>query len=151
MADVTSQAEQMRAHGLTDDQIQQEMQSSYQPPPMPTAPSGGNYDRMEQIAETIIDEKWDALLTEVKKIIDWKSGVEDQLQKALSELSSMKEDFKELRGAILGKVEEYDRRMIDVSTELKAVGKVFKDVIPEFTNNVKELTAVSSKLKKKKK
>ena len=151
MADITQ--EQMRMEGLTDDQIQQEMQSNYQAPPvaMPAAPAGGNYDRMEQIAETIIDEKWDSLLTEVKKIIDWKSSVEDQLQKSLSELSNMKEDFKELRGAVLGKVEEYDRRMIDVSTELKAVGKVFKDVIPEFTNNVKELTAVSNKLKTKKK
>ena len=36
----------------------------------------------------------------------------------------------------------------DVGVELKAVGKVFKDVIPVFTENVKELRDVTKGLKK---
>ena len=39
--------------------------------------------------------------------------------------------------------------MRDVGTELKAVGKVFKDVIPTFVENVKELSSVKEDLKKR--
>ena len=46
-------------------------------------------------------------------------------------------------------IEDYDTRMRDVGTELKAVGKVFKDVIPTFVENVKELSSVKEDLKKR--
>ena len=36
-----------------------------------------------------------------------------------------------------------------VGTDLKAVGKVFKDVIPTFVENVKELSSIKEDLKKK--
>ena len=54
-----------------------------------------------------------------------------------------------LHEAVLGKLDDYDSRMRDVGTELKAVGKVFKDVIPTFVDNVKELSAVKEELKKR--
>ena len=40
--------------------------------------------------------------------------------------------------------------MQEVGTELKAVGKVFKDVVPVFTENVKELRSITSKIKEDK-
>ena len=54
-----------------------------------------------------------------------------------------------LQEAVLGKLENYDTRMRDVGTELKAVGKVFKDVIPTFVDNVKELSSVKEEMKKR--
>jgi len=49
------------------------------PPPAeaPTADDGGMYERIEEITENLIDEKWDELIAEVKKIIDWKEKVEE--------------------------------------------------------------------------
>ena len=44
-------------------------------------------------------------------------------------------------------MEEYDKGMKHVGTELKAVGKVFKDVIPEFVENVKELSYITNRTK----
>ena len=57
------------------------------------------------------------------------------------------EDFKQLHQGVLGKVEEYDKRMQEVGTELHAVGKVFKDVVPVFTENVKELRSITKGMK----
>ena len=107
------------------------------------------YSRFEEIAENIIDEKWDELLSEVKKIVEWKGQVEERLSKAESDLSHMKEDFKTLHQGVLGKLDEYDSRMREVGTDLKAVGKVFKDVVPQFVENVKELSAISRDMKGK--
>ena len=107
------------------------------------------YERMEEIAESLIDDKWDDLIAEVKKIIEWKNKTEEKQSKLQNDVDKLKEDFKMLHEAVLGKLEDYDTRMRDVGTELKAVGKVFKDVIPTFVDNVKELSAVKEDLKKR--
>ncbi len=107
------------------------------------------YSRFEEIAENIIDAKWDELISEVKKIVEWKQQVEERLQRAEGDLAHLKDDFKTLHQGVLGKLDEYDGRMRDVGTDLKAVGKVFKDVIPQFVENVKELNAISKDMKGK--
>ena len=120
-------------------------------PSMGAQPSGdeGNiYERIEAITESMIDEKWDALIGEVKKIVEWKEKIEERQTKMTSDLAKLKEDFKVLHQGVLGKLEDYDGRMSDVGTELKAVGKVFKDVVPVFVENVKELKSITQSVKK---
>ena len=113
-----------------------------------SAPMDGNiYERIEEITEGMIDEKWDELIGEVKKIIDWKEKIETKQVQMINDLEKLKEDFKTLHHGVLGKLEDYDHKMQDVGTELKDVGKVFKDVIPEFVENVKELRDIKDGMK----
>ena len=105
------------------------------------------YSRIEEMTESLIDEKWDELISEVKKIVAWKEKVDEKTKKLEHDVMKLSDDFKTLHQAVLGKVEEYDSRMRDVGTELKAVGKVFKDVVPIFTENVKELRHITSGMK----
>ncbi len=126
--------------------IPQEMPS---PQPSYQEDMSNIYERMQEIAEAMIDEKWDDLIGEVKKIIEWKNKNEEKQSKLQHDVDKLKEDFKMLHEAVLGKLEDYDTRMRDVGTELKAVGKVFKDVIPTFVENVKELSSVKEELKKR--
>ena len=125
------------------------------PQGMPMHPSaqgaGGSedlYGRIEEITEEMIDEKWSDLIKEVQKIIEWKNKSEARIAKLETSHAKLKEDFKTLHQGVLGKVEEYDKRMQEVGTELHAVGKVFKDVIPVFTENVKELKSTVQGMKK---
>ncbi len=127
--------------------------SSY-PGPNPQSNNGPEtdsniYERIEEITENIIDEKWDELIAEVKKIITWKEKIEDRQTKINSDIEKLKEDFNVLHQGVLGKLEDYDTRMRDVGTELKAVGRVFKDVVPEFVENVKELSSVTKRMREK--
>ena len=193
--DLISEVQRLRAQGLTDAVILDEltrrgygsedvnaaiMQADAAAQPEEAAPTGGEYqggessgyqypsnpagypaasgmapaesgmfERMEEIAESLIDEKWEALLKEVKKILDWKEKVEAQQKELLSTVKKLKEDFTVLHQGVLGRLEEYDTRMQDVGTELKAVGKVFKDVVPEFVENVKELSQLTERVKKR--
>ncbi len=117
--------------------------------PAPGMDSGALYERMEEVAESLIDEKWDQLITEVKKIIDWKEKVEEKQRLLINDVQKLKDDFKILHQGVLGKLDDYDARMRDVGTELGAVGKVFKDVIPEFVENVKELSSMTGRMRKK--
>lgn len=126
--------------------------SGYSQPQMPSVPQSAEesniYERIEEIAESMIDEKWDELIAEVKKIVEWKEKIEEKQAKIISDVEKLKEDFTVLHQGVLGKLEDYDSRMMEVGTELKAVGKVFKDVVPQFVENVKELRDVTSKIKK---
>ena len=122
-------------------------QPAFPQPQMSSQANDGSNGRMEEIIEGIIDEKWDDLIKEVKKIIEWKEKVEQKQVKMATELTKLKEDFTLLHQGVLGKLETYDERMRDVGTELKAVGKVFKEVVPEFVENVKELSHITGKKK----
>ena len=165
---------QLRDQGLTDNLIVAELakqgyapaevqsaivqadQGYAEPAPMTAAApramgngEGNIYERIEEIAESMIDEKWDELIAEVKKIIEWKEKVEDKQRQLANDVQKMKEDFQVLHQGVLGKLEVYDGRMRDVGTDLKAVGKVFRDVIPEFVENVKELSSLKEEWKRK--
>lgn len=162
----------LRSQGLTDNLIMEELKSQgYTPPqvsmaiaqadsPSPSfqesaptsgyaasasADEGNIYERLEEFTENMIDQKWDELIAEVKKIVSWKEKMESQQQQLQMDVNKLKEDFRTLHQGVLGQLEEYDTRMRDVGTELKAVGKVFKDVIPEFVENVKELKSLTQR------
>jgi hypothetical protein len=108
----------------------------------------GSEEKIHEIAEAVINEKWDELIKEVQKVIVWKDRVEGSLQKATSDIAALKEEFGQLRQGIIGKISEYDENIRSVGSELKAVQKVFKDVIPSFTENVAELSRVTKAIKK---
>ncbi|MBI2662597.1 hypothetical protein HYX11_04010 [Candidatus Woesearchaeota archaeon] len=114
-----------------------------------SAPDDAIYDRMQELIEKSIDEKWDELISEVKKIIEWKEKIEEKQNKIEFDMQKIKEDFNLLHQGVLGKLEDYDTRVQDVNTELKAIGKVFKDVIPTFVENVKELSSITGKIREK--
>ena len=150
----------LRNQGLTDDHIQSEM-GMQQPAipqgqgaaPMPSPPVQADisqenlYERIEQITESLIDEKWDDFVTEMKKVIAWKESTEKTISSMQTTIEKMKEDFNLLHQGVLGKINQYDDQIKEVDSELKAVGKVFKDVIPVFTNSVKDLHQISQDLK----
>src|SRR3989344_2801639 len=158
--------EQLMRRGYSPEQIHaaisqldsyapQYSQQPVYPQPAPRGPSSSSstpddaiYDRMQELIEKSIDEKWDELISEVKKIIEWKEKIEEKQMRIEFDLQKIKEDFNLLHQGVLGKLEDYDTRMQDVNTELKSVGKVFKDVIPTFVENVKELSSVTERLKK---
>ncbi|HLD72020.1 MAG TPA: hypothetical protein VJA23_00395 [Candidatus Nanoarchaeia archaeon] len=108
---------------------------------------GNIYERIEAITESMIDEKWEELIGEVKKIVEWKNKIEEKQTRIQNDLDKLKDDFKVLHQGVLGKLDDYDSRMKEVGVELKAVGKVFKDVIPEFVDNVKELKGITKGFK----
>lgn len=105
------------------------------------------YERIEDITESLIDEKWEELISEVKKIIQWKNSIEDKQKKVEADLQKIKEDFNLLHQGVLGKLEDYNDNVGDLNSEMKAVGKVFREIIPQFVDTVKELKDIKDQIK----
>ncbi|MFH0978138.1 MAG: hypothetical protein V1837_02430 [Candidatus Woesearchaeota archaeon] len=110
---------------------------------------GGERERIEEMAETIIDEKWDELIKNINKIVDWKDKTEARLLKNEQEMKDLKESFDKLHKALIGKIAEYDQNILNVGTEIKAMEKVFQQILPTFTENVSELSRITKGIKKR--
>lgn len=122
------------------------------PIPMPSQSMqfGPEGERIEEIAEAIIDEKWKELVRNIDKIIEWKERTESTINKIEQEFADLKKNFESLHNAILGKIGEYDQNIINLGTEIKAMEKVFQKLLPSFTEDVNELSRITKTLKGKK-
>jgi len=105
---------------------------------------------IQEIAETIIEEKWNKAKKDFADVEKWKDDVGGQLKGIEENVEATKQRMDSLEKAVFGKVEEYGKGIEDVSTELKAMQRVFTTIMPQFTSNVKELQALLEKNRKKK-
>ncbi len=147
-----SQADMMgtQATGAALQQMQP-MPSAPMPPQQMQMPQQENiHEKVEEIAEAIIEEKWDELVKNMNKVIEWKTKTDAKIAQIEQKLKDVDQNFEELHRAVLGKVGEYDKNIQDVGTELKAMGKVFEKIIPTLTENVNELSRITQEAKKKK-
>jgi len=138
-----------------------------EPPPFPGAASpepsasqyGGGYEEsgggggianeeIEELIESVIEEKWEELSKDIAKVVEWKNDVETKIAKLEQRFESLKDDFDKLHQAIIGKIGEYDKNILEVGAEVKAMEKVFSKVLPLFTENVSELARITQALKK---
>jgi len=101
---------------------------------------------VEEYVEAIIDEKWTELEKDIQKIVDWKNRSEQRITELNQRVDDLKDRLDKLNAAILGKIQQYDMTMQDVGADLKAMERVFSKVLPQFTDNVKQLSEVTEKL-----
>ena len=124
-------------------QYQQPPQDYHPPKEMP-APSMETHvsvdeERIQEVAEAIIDEKWEQFSADIKKVIEWKEKSEDRLSKIEQQIIDLKMGMDSLTKSIMGKIQSYDQNIVDVGTEIKAMEKVFQKVLPTLTENVNKL------------
>ena len=106
-------------------------------------------EKIEEIAEAIIEEKWNELLKDINKIVEWKTTMESNMKALEQRQNDLKGSFDNLQRALLAKINDYDQNITNVGTELKALEKVFQKILPQFTENVNELSRTVKDLKKK--
>jgi hypothetical protein len=116
------------------------------PASQPSAPQ----DDFERIAERIVQEKVNELRKEHEALNVWRDKTSERLDKVEQGLQDVKMDLDGLHKAIVQKIGEYDRNLVDVGTEIKAMEKVFSKVLPSLTENIQELSRATKVVKAKK-
>ena len=124
-------------------QSQPVQQTSFSEPP----PERASYDMIEEIAESIVGEKWDELIRGVGDLKLWKEKIDTDLSGVKQEIVRVQNRFENLQKAILGKVSEYGEGIQDLGAEIKALEKVLGNIIAPLTKNIKDLEKVTNKLK----
>jgi len=118
-----------------------------------TAPSPKGYEAktvsadVEEISEAIIEEKWQDLMKDLNKLLDWKDKLEQRVGVLEQRFTDMKSGFDNLQKGIVEKVGDYDKSVKDVGSEMKALEQVFQKIIPTLTENVNELSRITKGMK----
>ena len=115
--------------------------------PAPGAPAEAGGERFEEIAESIVDEKFKEFEEEFKKVKAKQDANSEIIAKLQQSVTDLKSGMDNLHKAIVSKIGEYDQNLLSVGTEIKAMEKVFSKVLPTFTENINELARVTNKMK----
>ncbi|MBN2368124.1 hypothetical protein JXC34_03820 [Candidatus Woesearchaeota archaeon] len=105
--------------------------------------------KIEELVEAIIEEKWVELAKDVNRIVEWKNKIENKITEIEINLNNLKDSFSDLNKAVLSKINDYDKHILEVGSDVKAMEKVFSKVLPVFTENVNELSRIANKIKQK--
>ena len=118
---------------------QQPQPQNFQPPHEISNPMNMDDERIQEITEAIIEEKWQEFAGDMRKVIEWKDRSEDRIAKVEQQLIDLRLSIDSLTKSIVGKITSYDQNILDVGTEIKAMEKVFQKVLPTLTENVNKL------------
>ena len=130
----------MQEYGQSYDQpYQQQSFQTFQAPREIQPPTPIDEERIQEVAEAIIDEKWEELANDIKKVIEWKERSEDRLAKLEQQVIDMRLSIDSLTKSMMSKISAYDQNIVDVGTEVKAMEKVFQKVLPTLTESVNKL------------
>jgi DNA-binding transcriptional MerR regulator len=108
-------------------------------------------DNTEEMVEAIVDEKWRNFSKDLTKFKDWQDANDSRLDKLEQGVKDIRADVESLHKAIVSKISDYDKSLMDVGTEIKAMEKVFSKVLPDLTESVSKLSSISKKPVAKKK
>jgi len=133
--------------------LQQTYQYPQQPQPVQMEQqafnlSSGQSD-IQEIVETIVEERWQRFSDTMTDFEIWKSRINDEIISIKQEVIRANNRFDILQKSVLGKVDEYNRNISDVNSEMKALEKVFQNIINPLTSNIKELSRITKELKEK--
>jgi hypothetical protein len=156
--DAMNQADtKMAVEGVQPGFLQQPSNELFSQPPMETTENHTQQNiassiadvKIEELVEAIIEEKWAELVRDVNKIVEWKNKVESRVSDIEIKLESLKDSVSDLNKAIISKVNDYDKHILEIGSDLKAMEKVFSKVLPAFTENVNELSRITGRMKGK--
>ncbi len=145
---------QMQPSLLNRESSTQAYESPSLPPRMQEQPSQApvysrdTEERIQEIAESIIDEKWQRVIEDMGDMSAWKEKVKTEILSVKQEVLRIEGRVEAMQQAILGRIKEYDSQVGDVSTDVKAVEKLLQNVLGPLTENVRELKRVTERLKK---
>ncbi len=129
----------MPDYGQSYEQPYQQPFQSLQTPKELETPVSIDEERIQEVAEAIIDEKWDEMAKDIRKVIEWKEKSEDRLAKIEQQIIDMRISMDSLTKSIMSKITAYDQNIVDVGVEVKAMEKVFQKVLPNLTESVNKL------------
>jgi len=106
-------------------------------------------DKIQQISEQIIEERWTDIVNNIRKVAEWKERTEDRIKNVELKLGVLTEQVKSVEESVLDRMKQYDTHVVQFSSDFKAMEMVFKDVIPKFTQGIQELSRLVDDFKEK--
>lgn len=106
-------------------------------------------EKIQEVAELIVDEKWDDMTKRIGNLGLWKSRVETEITSIKQEIFRMQNTFQGLQNAIAGKLDDYNKNIMNVNSEMKALEGVLQKILEPLSQNIRDLNKITNELKRK--
>lgn len=106
-------------------------------------------DDVEALIESVIEEKWKTTIERFGNLDVWREKVRTDVASIKQELIRLEHRFENIEKAVLGKITQYDRNIVNIGNEIKVLEQVFQKIINPLTTNIKELSRITKELKEK--
>ena len=111
--------------------------------------SRSGLDDVEALIEQIIEEKWKTTIERMGNLDVWREKVRTDVSSIKQELIRLEHRFENIEKAVLGKISQYDRNIVNIGNEIKVLEQVFQKIMTPLTTNIKELDRITKELKEK--
>jgi DNA-binding transcriptional MerR regulator len=145
-----AEAEQPPSYGSPQNFSYEQPPRLHEPPMQEVKEETMSREQIEEIAESIIDEKWKEFEEDARVIIEWKEKTEVRISHLDQQIKDLASSLNSLHKNIINKISDYDKNISDVGTEIKAMEKVFQKILPSLTENVNKLERITKGSKSKK-
>lgn len=115
---------------------------------VPSAPARTEMENVEILIENIIEEKWKRAMETYGDILSWKEKVRSEIIAVKQELLRLRSKLENTEQAVLGRVTKYDKDIVEMGSDVKALELVLKNILKPLTSSVKDLQSITKKLKK---
>lgn len=121
----------------------------YQQPIMPVSQPSFQEEHVEELVESVVNEKWEDFTSKIGDLSLWKETTKNEIESIKQEILRFEQRLENLQKAVLGKVADYSKDIQDLGTDVKALEQVLQKVLGPLTTNVKELSRIADQVKKK--
>lgn len=102
---------------------------------------------IDETVEKLLEEKWNKIEEDINKVLKWKEKQDQQIDLIKSDILDMKQNVTRIEEAVINKIDNYNKDILDVNSEIRALEKVFQKITPTLINNVNELALIAKDLR----
>ena len=106
-------------------------------------------EAFEEIAESIVEEKWRSFTEKIGDLQGWKESVDREITRIDSRIERIDDAMTGINAALLEKVGEYGKSIKGLGSDVKAVEKALSQILGPLMRNIKELKGITENLKAK--
>jgi len=103
---------------------------------------------IEEIAEEIVNEKWQEVKSKIGDVIEWKTYAEKRIVSVDERIRRLEATMDKLQVALLSKVNDYGRGIKDLGADMGSLEGALGKILSPLVNNIKELGKITDELKK---
>jgi DNA-binding transcriptional MerR regulator len=118
------------------------------PPPPPKPEETGPEITLEEIVEGIVAERLSRLEEKFSLFERKDQQLQEQINDLKKQIEELKESLRKSETSFIGKLEEYGEHVSTIEARIGGIERVFKEFLPELTENIRMMASMMEKLKK---